>query len=229
MATNKRTYPNDYFAWYNDDKRLAVVAVDTEVSSGERTKERYDSWQGTGNLSGNITATSTSAGAFVDMTSASHGLTVGDRVTISGTTTYDGNHAVTVVGDANTFRIAATNSTSNEGASSGVTWTSLFIDNCLRITYHAKYETITTSNFTDEFGSTVVVRPKSNDTHHPYVEINGSALHNAGNSVDFELHSSEESTLVARILQLAGITLKDNNLLQIGGAEEGKIIQQQKQ
>ena len=113
MATNKRTYPNDYFAWYNDDKRLAVVAVDTEVSSGERTKERYDSWQGTGNLSGNITATSTSAGAFVDMTSASHGLTVGDRVTISGTTTYDGNHAVTVVGDANTFRIAATNSTSN--------------------------------------------------------------------------------------------------------------------
>ena len=154
MATNKRTYPNDYFAWYNDDKRLAVVAVDTEVSSGERTKERYDSWQGTGNLSGNITATSTSAGAFVDMTSASHGLTVGDRVTISGTTTYDRNHAVTVVGDANTFRIAATNSTSNEGASSGVTWTSLFIDNGLRITYHAKYETITTSNFTDEFGST---------------------------------------------------------------------------
>ena len=62
-----------------------------------------------------------------------------------------------------------------------------------------------------------------------YVEINGAALHNAGNSVDFELHSSEESTLVARILQLAGITLKDNNLLQIGGAEEGKIIQQQKQ
>ena len=51
----------------------------------------------------------------------------------------------------------------------------------------------------------------------------------ASGHADFELHSSEESTLVARILQLAGITLKDNNLLQIGGAEEGKIIQQQKQ
>ena len=25
MATNKRTYPNDYFSWYNDDARLAIV------------------------------------------------------------------------------------------------------------------------------------------------------------------------------------------------------------
>ena len=154
MATNKRTFPNNYFLWYNDDKRLAIIALDTESTSGEQTKEAYDTWQGTGSLSGNITATSTSAGAFVNMTSASHGLAVGDRVTVSGTTTYDGNHAVTVVGDANTFRISATNSTSNEGASSGVTWTSLFIENGLRITYHSKYEDITTSNLTDELSST---------------------------------------------------------------------------
>jgi hypothetical protein len=84
------------------------------------------------------------------MTSTSHGLAVGDRVKISGTTTYDGNHEVTVVGDANTFRISATNSTSNEGASSGVTWASLFIDNGLRITYHAKYEDISTTNLDKE-------------------------------------------------------------------------------
>ena len=156
MATNKRTFPNNYFAWYNDDTRLAILALDTEVSSGERTKEAYDTWQGTGNLSGNITATSADAGAFVNMTSASHGLAVGDRVTVSGTTTYDGNHAVTVVGDANTFRISATNSTSNEGAASGVTWISLFIDNGLRITYHSKYEDITSAadNFDAELAST---------------------------------------------------------------------------
>ena len=154
MATNKRTFPNNYFLWYNDDKRLAIIALDTESTSGEQTKEAYDTWQGTGSLSGNITATSTSAGAFVNMTSASHGLAVGDRVTVSGTTTYDGNHAVTVVGDANTFRISATNSTSNEGAASGVTWISLFIDNGLRITYHSKYEDITTSNLTSELDST---------------------------------------------------------------------------
>ena len=154
MATNKRTFPNQYFAWYNDDKRLAVLALDLTTDSTESTNEAYDTWQGTGNLSGNITATSTSAGAFVDITSASHGLAVGDRVEISGTTTYDGNQTVTVVSDGNTFRVAVTNSTSNEGASSGVTWTSLFIDNGLRITYHSKYESITTSNITDELDST---------------------------------------------------------------------------
>ena len=46
MATNKRTYPNDYFAWYNDDKRLAIVSLDTASTSGERTKEKYDTYQG---------------------------------------------------------------------------------------------------------------------------------------------------------------------------------------
>jgi len=142
MATNKRTYPNDYFAWYNDEDRIAILCQDTTSTNNEKTKEKYDSFQGNGNLSGNLTASSTSAGAFVDFTSASHGLAVNDRVVISGTTTYDGNHAITVVGDANTFRIAATNSTSNEGASSGVTFTSLFVDNGLRITYTAKYGTI---------------------------------------------------------------------------------------
>jgi hypothetical protein len=45
MATNKRTYPNDYFAWYNDDNRLAIVCEDTTVTSGERTKEKYDTYQ----------------------------------------------------------------------------------------------------------------------------------------------------------------------------------------
>ena len=45
MATNKRTFPNDYFAWYNDDNRLAVVCEDTSSSSGEKTRERYDTYQ----------------------------------------------------------------------------------------------------------------------------------------------------------------------------------------
>ena len=45
MATNKRTYPNTYFAWYNDDERLAILCEDTTSSSGERTKEKYDTYQ----------------------------------------------------------------------------------------------------------------------------------------------------------------------------------------
>ena len=46
MATDKRTYPNDYFTWYNDDDRIAVLVLDTTSTSGERTKEKYDSYQG---------------------------------------------------------------------------------------------------------------------------------------------------------------------------------------
>ena len=46
MAINKRTYPNDYFAWYNDDNRLAIICEDTTATSGERTQEKYDTYQG---------------------------------------------------------------------------------------------------------------------------------------------------------------------------------------
>tara|TARA_Y100000593_G_C4314660_1_gene340211 strand:- start:2294 stop:2692 length:399 start_codon:yes stop_codon:yes gene_type:complete len=46
MAINKRTYPNSYFAWYNDDDRLAIVSHDTTNTSGERTNEKYDTYQG---------------------------------------------------------------------------------------------------------------------------------------------------------------------------------------
>jgi len=143
MATNKRTYPNDYFAWYNDDTRLAIVTQDTTNDSSERTTEKYDSFQGTGDLSGNITETA--ASSTVVITSASHGLIDNDRVTISGTTTYDGNRTITRVND-NSFSITDSNSGSDEGAVSGVTWTSLFINDGLRITYHAKYEEVTAAS-----------------------------------------------------------------------------------
>ena len=141
MATNKRTYPNDYFAWYNDDQRVAILSLDTtSTDSRERTTEKYDTFQGTGNLSGTITATSTSAGSTVNVTSASHGLATDDRVTVSGTTSYDGDYAITLV-NTNTFTISATNSESTETGS----WGSLFIDDGLRMTYKSKYETVTAS------------------------------------------------------------------------------------
>ena len=153
-----RTYPNDYFAWFNDDQRLAILCLDTtSTDSSERTTEKYDTFQGDGNLSGNITATSTSAGSSVIITSASHGLTYSsskaDRVSISGTTSYDGNYTITAA-STDTFTISATNSTSNEGASSGVTWASLFVDNGLRITYHSKYELVTLASLTSELSTT---------------------------------------------------------------------------
>ena len=151
MATNKRTYPNDNFAWYNDDKRLAVLCLEASSDSTERTKEPYDTWQGDGNLSGTITDADCSSGTTITFTSSSHGLATGDRVSISGTTNFNDDNlssqAVTVTG-ANTFTMVRSSegSTSNETG----TWTSLFINNGLRITYHAKYDDITTSNLANE-------------------------------------------------------------------------------
>ena len=41
----KRTYPNNYFAWYNDDKRVAILCLDTTSTTAEQTKEPYDTYQ----------------------------------------------------------------------------------------------------------------------------------------------------------------------------------------
>jgi hypothetical protein len=54
-------------------------------------------------------------------------------------------------------------------------------------------------------------------------------LYDSTNSVNFELHPSEETKLVIKILGLAGIALKDPSLYQIGTAEDNKNIQQEKQ
>ncbi len=49
MATDKRSFPNSYFAWYNDDDRLAIVCKvlsnDTSDST-ETTLDRYDTYTG---------------------------------------------------------------------------------------------------------------------------------------------------------------------------------------
>jgi hypothetical protein len=45
MATNKRTYPNNYFAWYNDDNRLAIVSKITSTDDDEGFKSgEYDTY-----------------------------------------------------------------------------------------------------------------------------------------------------------------------------------------
>ena len=59
--------------------------------------------------------------------------------------------------------------------------------------------------------------------------IGAGETYDSTNSVDFELHDSEEVNLVIKILGLAGITLKDPALYQIAGAEDNKNIQQEKQ
>ena len=139
----QRDYPNDNFAWYNDEDRLAIVAIDNTSTSGEKTKEKYDTFQGDGDLSVTISDADCSGTTITYTTSAAHGLATGDRVSISGTTNFNDDNlasqSVTVTG---TTTFTMTRSTSDSNTNETGTFTSLFVDNGLRITYHAKYRTI---------------------------------------------------------------------------------------
>ena len=56
----------------------------------------------------------------------------------------------------------------------------------------------------------------------------GEALYDSTYSVDFELHPSEETELVIKILELSGILIKDLALYQVINQEEQETIQQEK-
>ena len=64
-----------------------------------------------------------------------------------------------------------------------------------------------------------------------YVIHNQTALYNPDGvgHQDFELHASEEGALVIKILQLAGVSVKDFGLAQVAGQKEISTIQQEKQ
>ena len=62
-----------------------------------------------------------------------------------------------------------------------------------------------------------------------YTVVFEQAMYNANNSVNFELHDSEETELVMKILSLAGVMLKDPSMYQIASTEDQKSLQQEKQ
>lgn len=71
-----------------------------------------------------------------------------------------------------------------------------------------------------------------------YTITDGNAIFNPGAEVDgvntvgfqnFELHPSEENSLVFKILALAGVTIKDLQLAQLAAGKEAATEQQQKQ
>jgi len=70
---------------------------------------------------------------------------------------------------------------------------------------------------------------KPNKVHWGYVVVNSKAMYDPTNRVDFELHPSEESELINRILVLSGITLKQQDLVQSGITLETNKVQQEKQ
>ena len=154
MATNKRTYPNDYFVYYNDDNRIAILCQDT-TSTDNSTSDKYDTFQGAGNLSGTISDADCSGTTITFTCSADHGLVTGDRVSISGTTSFNDDNlasqAVTV-SNVNTFTMTRSSSSSNTNETG--TFSSSFVDNGIRITYHSKYEeaTATGNNLQSDLG-----------------------------------------------------------------------------
>jgi hypothetical protein len=54
------------------------------------------------------------------------------------------------------------------------------------------------------------------DVQWAYVVVNDKALYNDNISVDFQLHASEETELVYKILKLAGVNLKAAEIVQVG-------------
>ena len=68
-----RTYPNDYFAWYNDDRRVAILELDTtSTSSGQRVTEKYDTFQSEDDVSDGLRITYHSK--YTTITNASNSL-----------------------------------------------------------------------------------------------------------------------------------------------------------
>ena len=58
--------------------------------------------------------------------------------------------------------------------------------------------------------------------------VDGTKLQNSAASVDFELHPSEETELVIKILELAGISTRELQVYQIAAQEEMRNTQQEK-
>lgn len=61
-----------------------------------------------------------------------------------------------------------------------------------------------------------------------YTTSGGVALYNSTTSVDFPLHASEETELVMKILELAGISTRELQVYQIAAQEEARNTQQEK-
>ena len=87
---------------------------------------------------------------------------------------------------------------------------------------------------------TITVTPTSTDITYTYVStptkpswgyvvVNERAMYDSSNKVDFQLHKSEESELVYRILAFAGISMQKPNLAQAAIGLETAKIQQEKQ
>jgi len=62
-----------------------------------------------------------------------------------------------------------------------------------------------------------------------YVVVNGKAMYDNSQVTHFQLHGSEESELVYKILKYAGVSMRKDNVVQIAQGLEASQIMQEKQ
>ena len=70
---------------------------------------------------------------------------------------------------------------------------------------------------------------RPNNVRWAYVIVNKKALHDPTFTIDFELHDSEESELVYKILKFAGVSMKREEVTRAALGAEMMQIQQEKQ
>ena len=77
--------------------------------------------------------------------------------------------------------------------------------------------------------SSVSYYTKPNKVSWGYFVLNAKALYDSALTVNFELHPSEETELVYKILKLAGAGMKRDDVMKIGQGLESVQVQQEKQ
>ncbi len=69
---------------------------------------------------------------------------------------------------------------------------------------------------------------KPSEVEWAYINSNNTALYNSTNSTDFELHESEEPSLVIKILTYAGISIKATEITQVAETKDTKTTTEEK-
>ena len=89
--------------------------------------------------------------------------------------------------------------------------------------------------FTIQTYPTITTSVSCNYTRQPvvpswgYVVVNEKAMYDPFTTTDFELHASEESELVYKILKFAGVTMQKLDIMRAGQIQEQSLTQQEKQ
>ena len=140
--------------------------------------------------------------------------------TISGAT------ALVVDGQSSNRSITVGDTVTGTGVSGTVTVVSLIDQNNLVLSSSQSISNDVSLTFTPSVKCNYVDKPTT--ASFDYTIVNGEALYNSTNSVDFELHESEETELVLKVLELAGISIEDPQLYQAATQQEVKKLQQEK-